>query len=121
MAGPVDLELVDGDLAIAAGEASLIDGAEQVAQALDTHLHLFRGEWFLDRSFGVPWFESILGQRMIDISTFDAILKSEILGVEGVNRIVAYESEFLRATRTYSVSFSADTIYGPISYEGVVP
>lgn len=121
MAGPVDIELESGDIKIDAGEASLIDDAEQVAQNVETRLRTLRGEWFLDRALGVPYFSGILGEPMVDISTFDALIKAEIVDVDGVNRIVAFESSFARSTRVYSVSFTADTIYGPIDYEGVVP
>ena len=36
--------------------------ADVVAQRLAIHLRTFRAEWFLDKSYGVPWFE-ILGTK----------------------------------------------------------
>jgi hypothetical protein len=87
-------------------------------------LRTFLGEWFLDTSAGVPYYQSILGQKDRpdeDVKgTADSIIKANILIVEGVNRILAYESE-LESDRTFSATFTADTIYGPVTVEGISP
>ncbi|MFY1894735.1 hypothetical protein ACOTCN_12180 [Achromobacter xylosoxidans] len=58
----IDLALSDNhDLALdLVGRASLIDGAAKVAQQIKVTLLAFLGEWFLDTSFGVPYFEEVL-------------------------------------------------------------
>ncbi len=131
MAGPVDFETENvtvsgaahkvGDLKIVSGDFVLVDDAERVAQSVEIRMRAFRGEWFLDRTFGLPWFQSVLGGKMISSAEYDAVVKATILEVEEVNRITSFSSEFDRANRKYSVEFVADTIYGPIEYEGVVP
>lgn len=119
---PKDFEIgTDGDLTLTAGDFVFVTEALQVAQAVETTLRAFRGEWFLNTNFGVPYFQSILGARMVTKEEFDAIIKAAIVGVEDVNRILAYESSFDRGNRVYDVSFTADTTFGPIDYEGVLP
>jgi hypothetical protein len=53
-----------GDLALSGG--TLVWGAtlpEEVAQRLRSRFRFFKGEWFLDRREGFPWYQRILGQR----------------------------------------------------------
>lgn len=80
----VDLKLQDGDLALdAQGRASFVSGAERVAQQIRLHLRTFLGEWFLDTTFGTPWFEQIYG-RGRDLDAVRAALRAEIASVPDV-------------------------------------
>jgi hypothetical protein len=116
-----DLELENGDIKLENGDALLLSDAERVAQAIDVHLQTIRGEWFLDRTHGVPYFDEILGKSAADIDVLEAVIRSEILGVDGVNAILSWRASVNRATRVVSIEFAADTIYGPIEYEGEMP
>lgn len=80
----VDLRLQDGDLALdAAGRASFVSGAERVAQQIRLHLRTFLGEWFLDTSFGTPWFEQVYG-RSRDLDAVRAVLRAQVASVPDV-------------------------------------
>lgn len=80
----VDLKLQDGDLALdAQGRASFVSGAERVAQQIRLHLRTFLGEWFLDTTFGTPWFEQIYG-RGRDLDAVRAALRAEIASIPDV-------------------------------------
>lgn len=118
----VDIELDDtGDIKIALADASLVDTGALVRQRIQVALRAFRNEWFLNIEFGVPYFTSILGQKATEQGAIDSIIKAEIRKINEVNRILAYQSTFDPATREYTVDFTADTIYGPIEYSGVLP
>jgi hypothetical protein len=54
------LDPVTGDLLLVAGRARLVTGAEAVAQSWASHLTMFKGEWFLDRSSGIDYQNDIL-------------------------------------------------------------
>lgn len=111
----------DGDLTLALGDFVFVEGSYRVAQAIETTLRTLRGEWFLNLDFGVPYFQNVLGKKMIEQSDFDSIIKAAIVDIEDVNRILEYESSFDHPGREYSVSFKADTTFGPITWEGTVP
>lgn len=49
-----------GDLALVTGAAQLVTGAAAVAQAWETHLTMFLGEWFRDLSLGIDYQNLIL-------------------------------------------------------------
>ncbi len=108
----------DGDLTLTSGDFVFVEESYRVAQAIETTLRTLRGEWFLNTGFGVPYFQSILGQKMVTKDTFDSIVRSAVVGVPDVNRILEYESSFDRANRVYSVTLKADTIFGPVDFEG---
>lgn len=119
----IDWELhTDDDLKLTAGDFTFVDEALRVAQAVQVALRTFRGEWFLNVNTGVPYFQSILGKKVLTTTAeFDSVIKAAVLDVADVNRILAYSSSYNQTTRVYSVAFTADTTFGPIDYSGVLP
>lgn len=89
-----------------------VDQPEAVAQAVQTGLKLFQGEWFLDITAGVPWRQKILGKYAQN--AYDMILKAQILNTQGVQTLDSYSSSLDTATRGLTVTATLDTIYGPI-------
>ena len=80
-----------------------------VAQRLRILLLTFREEWFLDTSYGVPYFQSILGHK-IKKSAVDLIFQREILAENGVKELTFFESTF--ENRKYSLSFRVKVTTG---------
>lgn len=112
----------DGDILIADADVVVIQEAQQVALAVRIAINTFRGEWFLNTDAGVPYFQNILGRKVVATTAeFDSVIRAAILAVEGVNRVVSFESSFDHRNRVYEVSFTVDTEYGPIDYQGVLP
>ena len=88
-------------------------------QSIQLELRTFRGEWFLDTTAGVPYFQEVFGPKKRELGEVDSIIKAAIMRVPEVNRILAYESSFADATRKFTVSAKVDTTYGPVDVEGV--
>lgn len=80
-----------------------------VAQRLRIRLLTFREEWFLDTSYGVPYFQYILGHK-IKKSAVDLIFQREILAENGVKELTFFESTF--ENRKYSLSFRVKVTTG---------
>jgi hypothetical protein len=98
----------DADYVFGPGSTFLRDSPEAVAQAVQTRLALFTGEWFLDNREGLDR-DQILGvgtQR-----TRDFEVRQRILGTPGVLSILAYESQ-VDVARGFKVSATINTIYG---------
>lgn len=89
-----------------------------VRQRVAIQLKTIYGEWFANRNFGVPYFESIVGKNTQD--TADAILRTTITDTEGVIRLIEYESTNDSRLRTLSVRFRAETESGVIEEEVTV-
>ena len=78
-----------------------------VAQAVQTRLLLWMGEWFLDITDGTPYMQGILGHN----TNYDFEIQSRILGTPGVTEMVSYSSN-VDANRNLSVQATINTIYG---------
>jgi len=95
------------------------DQPEAVAQAVQTRLALFLGEWFLDTSDGTPWNTDVLGERTGAL--YDLTLRSRILATPNVTAITAYANQFNSGTRALSVQVSVATTFSttPIAVPSV--
>lgn len=110
-----DLLMLGGDLVLTQD----IDprGTHPVLQDVLQRLRTFLGEWFLDNTIGVPWFQQILGPQGPNSAT-DATLQNVVLGTPGVLMLTEWSASVNSATRTLSLHFVATTAAGKISYTG---
>lgn len=83
-----------------------------VSQRLKIRLLCFRGDWFMDTEYGVPYWQSILGKK-VPKSRVDSILQQEILAERGVKEIVSFTSSFVN--RQYSASFRVRVSNGEVT------
>lgn len=87
---------------------------EVVAQRLKIRLRTFFGEWFINTSYGVPYFQRIL-KKGIDKTTVDNLLREQILEEPGVLEIIAFNSDLDDYSRSYYCSFEIRTAEGSAS------
>lgn len=77
--------------------------SEIVMQRLGITLRTFQGEWFLDRSFGVPYLQEIIGvARKKEV--VNSILLSKIISDPDVRSVSDYKSSFDRYDRSYKLT-----------------
>lgn len=111
----VDFALAaDGDLDLSSGDLRMTTGVEAIAQGIQVRLLAFRGEWFLDLDDGVPYFETILGQKFNEAVARDTF-RAAIAAAPGVIQVTALALSFDGPTRTLSLSFEALTDLGAIA------
>lgn len=115
-----DLLVVNNDLSLTsdaypAGTAPL--ATNPVLQDVLQRLRFFLGEWFLDNTQGVPYFQQILIKNP-DQSKVDAIFQNIILGTPGVTQLSSYSFVVNAATRLLAISFTCVTTTGVVSYSG---
>lgn len=101
----------DGKVLIERNNLVLVSGGEEVKQAVLHALKTFRGEWFLDVTLGVPWFQEILVKNP---ATAEALLKREILSVPGVLSLDSFVLRSDPATRRTNVVFKFGASDGPV-------
>jgi hypothetical protein len=101
-----------GDYSFGNGQANfLTNSPEAVAQAVESYLRLWLGEWYLNTNDGTPWLEGVFGYNSKEEA--DETLIQTILGVQGVQNLENWQSTVDPATRQYtSVSAQLYTIYG---------
>ena len=96
----------------------LVDDGAELVQRLRCRLLSYMGEWFLDVSSGIAYFQEIF-TKPVDIANVESLIKEQILDTEGVTSITQFAMEFGAGDkpRGLSILFSVKTIYG--SFEGV--
>lgn len=101
----------NGDYTFGSGQDDFFrDSTEGVGQAVKTRLLLWREEWFLDVEEGTPYLQGVIGK--FDEQVRETVLRTRILGTEGVRSILEFTSNIDRENRKLSVSVLIDTIYG---------
>ena len=88
----------------------LSNSPQTVAQAVQTRLTLWLGEWFLDVTDGTPWMQDITGKN----TNYDFEIQARILGTPGVTDLASYSST-VDQNRALTVSATINTIYGVIT------
>lgn len=99
-----------GDMVFGTGDDFYQNTPNAVGQAAKTRLLLFLGEWFLDKTVGLPWTTQVLGKY--SQRAYDTVIKQQILGTQGVKGIVSYNSSIDSKSRTLTVTATLDTVYG---------
>lgn len=111
MAGNLKLDS-NHDIIIGRG-ATRVGGAEQVAQLVKCRLLALLGEWKLDASLGIPWFDSIFTKN-VRVSDIQATVANIIRSTNGVQQLISIDINPDFRERSLSISFVAISDYGNI-------
>jgi hypothetical protein len=113
----LDLVMVNGDLS---PTADVIGGTTHpVLQDVQIRLRTFLGEFFMDLTLGMPWRDLMQGATSGQ-SQLDAVVQNCILTTPGILQLTTYRSSVNTRQRLMSISFSAVSTQGPISYQSTV-
>lgn len=120
----IDFMLSDSsDIQIVNGKFVLLETIPQsVRQRLQTKFRTFKGEWFLNTTYGVPWFDGVYGGvytkgilgKSYSKSDIDAILINAALEEADIIRIVSINSTLNKFSRMYDVTMEVLTTDGLI-------
>lgn len=116
----IALDPATGDLLLSDFDLSLIADISQVAQNLSIRLRFFLGEWFLDTTAGIPYYQYILikAPNQIQVESF---IKEEISNTTGVTQITAFSSSFISDSRSYNVNFQVIALNDTLQIELELP
>lgn len=78
---------------------------EYVAQKIRHTISVFQGEWFLNRNIGIPYIPDNGTEKNMHRRMIETALQVRIGEVEGVGKIITFNSTLDRATRQLRVSF----------------
>lgn len=115
----VDLEIGDdNDLVFYEDGPRFVSGLAGVRQNIRTALQLKLGEWFMDTSLGVPWFQELLGDASKG-SDRDAKIRTaltrEILSVPDIQSITSLSMSFDNRGRKMTIEFTVKCAFGTVS------
>lgn len=109
-----------GDFTFGQSQANfLVNSPATVAQLVLTRMNLWRGQWYLDLTVGMPWLEDVIGKNTGPI--YDLQIQQYILATQGVSQIQGYSSSLNRKTRALTVNIkNLVTIFGPTVFNAVI-
>lgn len=114
-----DIKMTDeGDLAIENGSLSMVTGQDGIRQDLIQKLRSFLGEWFLDLSDGVPYYQNILIKNPSP-QVVESLLQDRILSTPGVIEILSFNLDYDPALRKLTGAFDVRTEEGIINYDSL--
>jgi len=114
------LDTVSHDLQVKAYDLQLVNDVDSTAQRLKVRLKFFFTEWFLNRTAGVPYLQSIL-EKGSDIQQVENILKTVIIETPRVIQLTSFTLDYNNFSRQLIVDFSVLTDDGPIVFNEVLP
>lgn len=82
----------------------VFNGADKVRQQINLTLLTFLGEWFLDTTFGVPYFTAIMVKNPSG-TQIRSILRAKIMDVPDVTSITQLDIAMNNAARSLTVKF----------------
>ncbi len=103
------LVIVDGDLVIT---PTTVD---TIAQNVRQRLRILKGEWFLDRTKGLPYFEVIL-EKNPRSEVVITLFKNTILDTKGVTKLNYFDLSFNNSERKLNLEFQATVTTGEVIY-----
>lgn len=110
------------DIAIEDGDLVYINLKElEAQQAVSITLRVFRGEWFANVNFGLPYLSNdnnetqLLGQK--DKGLLDGYLRAAILSNDEILSIISFSSSINQASGMYTVSATLQIEGGEIEFE----
>lgn len=88
----------------------IVTGADEILQRLVTRLKRELGEWFLNTDAGLPWYQqgrgmlgAIPGAGGQNKRAVDLRIRREVLGTDGVQRILKLNTVYSASSRAYSI------------------
>ena len=93
------------------GDLSLVEGIDEVKQHIKTALYTFSKDWVLDRSKGINY---PYGMRNTDF--LETEVRSQILGVSGVESIENFSLQFNRENLNIQITAVVKTVYGNLTF-----
>lgn len=101
------------------GDLQLVDGTTAILQNILQTLKIFFGEWFLDQSLGIDYFNQILIKNP-NRDVINAIFINQILSVPGVISLLSYSFTPNFITRQLTIAFKAQVTNGIVDYAGLI-
>lgn len=93
----------EDDIIIGRG-AERVEGVEYIVQLVKCRLTTILGEWDLDESIGIDWF-NIMGANA-DLSIIQGIVTQTIRDTRGVDSLTSIDLNVDRATRKLTIDFA---------------
>ncbi|WP_341666897.1 hypothetical protein [Alcaligenes sp. SDU_A2] len=104
------------DLAVGTDQdLMLVGGAQRIRQQITVTLLTFLGEWFLDQSWGMPYFEKIMVKAPSRVE-IENLVRAKVRDVPGVKAVPAVDIQIDALARRARITLpDIETDEGPLT------
>ena len=113
------IDSFDNDLDVTNNEVTLTDGQGAIAQHMQARFRTFLGEWFLDETIGVPYYQEILVKQP-NFPLVQSVLKATATETVGITELTKFEFDFTGVDRELQLEIAAMSEEGPIDFSQIV-
>jgi hypothetical protein len=107
------------DIDVTDSEVVLTTGKEAIAQHMQSRYRTFLGEWFLDITIGVPYYQDFF-TKQASLNTIQSELKTVAVETPGVIELTDFDFDFDGTTREFNVGLTVSTVEGDIDFSQIV-
>lgn len=100
----------DGDIDFSKGYLQWVEGIESVIQHVRSRLNFAKNTFYVFPNEGLPYLQNVLSQK--DVKLAVETIKNTILKTPDVNELLSLDYDFNSRTRTLSINYKINTIYG---------
>ena len=109
------IDSATGDLSIKKGAFVIAKKSDEVGQRVKTRLLRQLGEWFLDVTAGVPWYDTpdyqgLLGSKRKDET--ELLMRSTVTATDGVSSIKSFERIETNSGHNLTFNIVLITVFG---------
>ena len=79
---------------------------EYIAQKIRHTISVFQGEWFLNRSIGIPYIPDETIKKNMHRRMIETVLQVRIGDIDGVEKFISFNSKLDNSTRKLLVEFT---------------
>ncbi len=108
-----------GDIDVTNNEVTLTEGLDAIRQHLQCRYRTFLGEWFLDTSIGVPYYQEILTKQPT-FQLVQSVLKAVALETPGVTDLTEFTFDYDPVKRWFTLALACLTTEGQIDFSQFV-
>jgi len=86
---------------------------EFLAQAIRHELSIYLGEWYMDKTKGIP-FRPSKSRKSEHRSILESALRAKLISIKGVKKVLSFTPRYDKRERLYEVAFIVETEAGTV-------
>lgn len=109
----------NGNIDVTGNKLVIIKDLDALVQYIEQKYSMAKGEYFLDKRLGIPYFENIF-IKGVNAYNVETILKRVLISIEEVYEITSFEIDIDSAQRKLTVNFECNTQFGELTSEVII-
>lgn len=106
------LDVTTNDLIIEENDLVLIGNKDAIRQHLEIRLRTFLGEWFLDRTVGVPYTQELFAAKIPNTTVIQTVVREEVEKTPGIISLDTIDVVVSKGQRRIDITIGVTSVEG---------